>query len=118
MARVGILTMSDGREGVHRDIERFALGIEERIASALEESGHEVVRASGPVWTNVLATKEARRVADERPELTVFNCPVWAFPHFTMLAAKETPGPLLLFSSIDPGQPGMVGMLAAAGALD
>jgi L-fucose isomerase len=118
MARVGILTMSDGREGVHRDIERFALGIEERIASALEESGHEVVRASGPVWTNVLATREARRVADERPELTVFNYPVWAFPHFTMLAAKETPGPLLLFSSIDPGQPGMVGMLAAAGALD
>jgi L-fucose isomerase len=118
MARVGILTMSDGREGVHRDIEKFALGIEERIASALEESGHEVVRASGPVWTNALATREARRVADERPELTVFNYPVWAFPHFTMLAAKETPGPLLLFSSIDPGQPGMVGMLAAAGALD
>jgi L-fucose isomerase len=43
---------------------------------------------------------------------------VWAFPHFMMLAAKETPGPLLLFSSIDPGQPGMVEMLAAAGALD
>jgi L-fucose isomerase len=110
--------MSDGREGVHRDIEKFALGIEERIASALEESGHEVVHANGPVWTNALATREARRVADERPELTVFNYPVWAFPHFTMLAAKETPGPLLLFSSIDPGQPGMVGMLAAAGALD
>ena len=118
MARVGILTMSDGREGVHRDIEKFALRIEERIASALEESGHEVVRASGPVWTNALATTEARRVADERPDLTVFNYPVWAFPHFTMLAAKETPGPLLLFSSIDPKQPGMVGMLAAAGALD
>jgi L-fucose isomerase len=118
MARVGILTMSDGREGVHRDIEKFALRIEERIASALEESGHEVVRASRPVWTNALATTEARRVADERPDLTVFNYPVWAFPHFTMLAAKETPGPLLLFSSIDPEQPGMVGMLAAAGALD
>jgi L-fucose isomerase len=110
--------MSDGREGVHRDVEKFALGVEERIASALEESGHGVVRAGGPVWTNALATREARRVADERPELTVFNYPVWAFPHFTMLAAKETPGPLLLFSSIDPGQPGMVGMLAAAGALD
>ena len=110
--------MSDGREGVHRDVERFALGVEARIASALEESGHEVVRAGGPVWTNALATREARRVADERPELTVFNYPVWAFPHFTMLAARETPGPLLLFSSIDPGQPGMVGMLAAAGALD
>ena len=118
MARVGILTMSDGREGVHRDIEGFALGVEKRIASALEDAGHEVVRAREPVWTNALATREARRVADERPALTIFNYPVWAFPHFTMLAARETPGALLLFSNIDPGQPGMVGMLAAAGALD
>jgi L-fucose/D-arabinose isomerase len=118
VARVGILTMSDGREGVHRDIENFALGVENRIAAALEDAGHEVVRAREPVWTNALATKEARRVADERPALTIFNYPVWAFPHFTMLAARETPGALLLFSSIDPEQPGMVGMLAAAGALD
>ena len=35
-----------------------------------------------------------------------------------MLAAGETPGPLLLFSNVDPQYPGMVGMLAAAGALD
>jgi L-fucose/D-arabinose isomerase len=118
VARVGILTMSDGREGVHWDIEKFALGIEMEIASALEESGHKVVRAREPVWTNALATKEARRVAKERPELTIFNYPVWAFPHFTMLAANETLGPLLLFSNVDPKQPGMVGMLAAAGALD
>jgi L-fucose/D-arabinose isomerase len=118
VARVGILTMSDGREGVHRDIEKFALGVEGRIASQLEDSGHEVVRAREPVWTNTLATTEARRVADQRPDLTIFNYPVWAFPHFTMLAARETPGALLLFSNIDPEQPGMVGMLAAAGGLD
>src|SRR3712207_9580543 len=35
-----------------------------------------------------------------------------------MLAAEATPGPLLLFSNIHPEQPGMVGMLAAAGGLD
>ena len=35
-----------------------------------------------------------------------------------MLAAREPPGPLLLFSNVDPQYPGMVGMLAAAGALD
>jgi L-fucose/D-arabinose isomerase len=43
---------------------------------------------------------------------------VWAFPHFTMRAARELPGPLLLFSNVDPQYPGMVGMLAAGGALD
>jgi len=110
--------MSDGREGVHRDIEKFARGVEAEISASLEAAGHEVVRASEPVWTNRLAVGEARRIAAGRPDLTVFNIPVWAFPHFSMLAARETPGPLLLFSNIDPGQPGMVGMLAAAGALD
>jgi L-fucose isomerase len=110
--------MSDGREGVHRDIEKFARRVEAEISASLEEAGHAVVRAREVVWTNRLAVAEARRVADARPDLTVFNIPVWAFPHFSMLAARETPGPLLLFSNIDPGQPGMVGMLAAAGALD
>src|SRR5215216_8128446 len=110
--------MSDGREGVHRDIEKFARGVEAQISASLEAAGHEVVRASEPVWTNRLAVGEARRIAAGRPDLTVFNIPVWAFPHFSMLAARETPGPLLLFSNIDPGQPGMVGMLAAAGGLD
>jgi L-fucose/D-arabinose isomerase len=110
--------MSDGREGVHRDIEKFARRVEAKISASLEESGHEVVRAREVVWTNRLAVSEARRVADARPDLTIFNIPVWAFPHFSMLAAGETPGPLLLFSNINPEQPGMVGMLAAAGGLD
>jgi L-fucose/D-arabinose isomerase len=110
--------MSDGREGVHRDIEKFARRVEAEISASLEESGHEVVRAREVVWTNRLAVSEARRVADARPDLTIFNIPVWAFPHFSMLAAGETPGPLLLFSNINPEQPGMVGMLAAAGGLD
>lgn len=118
MARIGILTMSDGRGFVHRDVEGFCRKSEERLASALREAGHEVVRAREVVWTNRLAVSEARRVADARPDLTVFNIPVWAFPHFSLLAAAETPGPLLLFSNVDPQYPGMVGMLAAAGGLD
>jgi L-fucose isomerase len=43
---------------------------------------------------------------------------VWTFPHFTMLAAEATPGPLLLMANIDPQYPGMVGMLAGGGGLD
>jgi L-fucose isomerase len=118
VARIGILTMSDGRESVHRDIEGFARNVEVEVADALESAGHEIIRAREVVWTNRLAVNEARRLADARPDLTIFNIPVWAFPHFSMLAARETPGPLLLFSNINPSQPGMVGMLAAAGALD
>jgi L-fucose isomerase len=118
MARVGLLTFSDGRDFVHSSIERFTQEIEGRIAQVLEQAGHQVIRASGSIWTNTMATTEARRVADARCDLTIFNYPVWAFPHFTMLAAEATPGPLLLFSNIDPQFPGMVGMLAAGGGLD
>ncbi len=90
MARVGILTFSDGRDFVHEGagVGPFALNVESDIVAALEAAGHEVVRAREIVWTNRLATNEARRVADARPELTIFNIPVWAFPHFCMLAAR------------------------------
>lgn len=118
MPRVGLLTVSDGRASVHRDVQAFAGEVESRIAAALERDGHTVVRAREIVWTNELAVSEARRLADARPALTIINIPVWAFPHFTMRAARELPGPLLLFSNVDPKYPGMVGMLAAAGALD
>jgi L-fucose isomerase len=118
MPTVGLLTVSDGRESVHRDVEAFAAAVEDRIAGALELAGHTVVHAENLIWTNDLAVAEARRLSDARPALTIINIPVWAFPHFTMRAARELPGPILLFSNVDPQYPGMVGMLAAAGALD
>jgi L-fucose/D-arabinose isomerase len=118
MARIGLLTVSDGRPAVHRDVESFARGAEDRLALAFADDGHEIVRAQEVVWSNELAVREARRLADARPDVTVFNIPVWAFPHLSLLAASETPGPLLLTSGVDPVYPGMVGLLAAAGGLD
>ena len=118
MATVGLLTVSDGRPSVHEEIASFAASVEQRIAAVLQAGGHHVARAHEIVWTNELAVHEARRIADARPALTIINIPVWAFPHFTMRAACELPSPLLLFSTIDPQYPGMVGMLAAAGGLD
>jgi L-fucose/D-arabinose isomerase len=118
MATVGVLTASDGRPSVHGAVAGFASGVERRLIAALETAGHRVVAGRELLWTNELAVSEARRVADARPDLTIVNIPVWAFPHFTAIAARELPGPLVLFSNVDPAYPGMVGMLAAAGALD
>ena len=92
MAKVGLLTVSDGRASVHRDVGAFAAEVEGRIAAALENAGHTLVRAAEVVWTNELAVSEARRIADGRPDLTIVNVPVWAFPHFTMRAAGELTG--------------------------
>ena len=118
MARIGILSVSDGRPRVHHDIEQYVMGIERGLASVLRARGHEVSCGAHILWTNELATVEARRMADWRPDLTIINISVWAFPHFSSLAARTLHGPLLLLSGLDPRYPGMVGMLAAAGALD
>ncbi|ADD42797.1 L-fucose/L-arabinose isomerase family protein [Stackebrandtia nassauensis] len=118
MARIGVISISDGREYVQKDIGDFIAGYEDRLVASLEAAGHEVIRGEEQVTSNTVATAVARRVAARGVDLTVLHYAVWAFPHFTMLAADASPGPLLLLSTIDPAQPGMVGMLAAGGALD
>jgi L-fucose isomerase len=118
LPRVGILSFSDGRDFVHQGIASFGAAVEGRIATACRASGFEVVLGTEPITSNQVAVREARRMAVERPDLTIFNYPVWAFPHFSVHAAKATTGPLLLFSNIDPTYPGMVSLLAAGGSLD
>ena len=118
MARVALLTMSDGRDFIARDVAEFCTQAEDAVAAALISAGHEVVRGGQPVSANDVATSAGRRLAASQPDLTIFHYPVWAFPHFTMLAADATSGPLLLLGNINPVQPGMVGMLAGGGALD
>jgi L-fucose/D-arabinose isomerase len=118
MARVALLTMSDGRDYVARDVLEFCRQAEDAVAAALARDGHEVVRGGEPVSANETAVSSARRLAASQPDLTIFHYPVWAFPHFTMLAATATAGPLLLLGNIDPAYPGMVGMLAGGGGLD
>ncbi len=118
MADIALLSFGDGRDYVQRDVASFVSSTEQRLAEHLEKAGHIVHRVPEPVTSNVLAVSQARRLAASRHDLTIFNYPVWAFPHFSMLAADELEGPLLLFSTIDPRYPGMVGMLAAGGGLD
>ncbi len=118
MATIAVMTVSDGRPYVHRDIEAFGLDVQGQLVTSLEALGHRVVVAPGDIHSNETAVAVARDVAASHPDLTLVNVPVWAFPHFTMLAVRETRGPVALFSNVDPAYPGMVGMLAAGGGLD
>lgn len=70
MARIGLFTFSDGRDFVHYDLTTFLEDSERQIIDVLTARGHEVIRSAGPIWTNELATREARRVADMHPDLT------------------------------------------------
>ncbi|WP_327144510.1 L-fucose/L-arabinose isomerase family protein [Nocardia sp. NBC_01327] len=118
MARIGVISISDGRDYVHGGIVGFIRTVEDRLVAALTAAGHTVVRGREPVASNQQAVAVARRVQAAGVDLTVLHYAVWAFPHFTMLAAGQLTSPILLLSNIDPVQPGMVGMLAAGGALD
>lgn len=117
--KVGLISFSDGREYVHKDLEQIVRKFEDRIAKKLEETGEiEVIKANEVVWKPSIAKKEGRRLAELGAEVTIFNYAVWAFPHFTVIASKFAPGPFLLFSNINPQYPGMVAMLSAAGSLE
>ncbi len=117
--KVGILTFSDGRAAVHRDVEAMNWEFQSQLAQTLRDTGEvEPVEGKEIVWTTELAKKEASRLSRVGCELTIFNFAVWSFPHLAAIASRFAPGPFLLFSNINPQYPGMVGMLASAGALD
>jgi len=117
--RVGILTFSDGRASVHNAVEHLNGEFQEKLSVALRNTGEvEPVAGRKIVWTSKLAKEEGARLTHEGCELTIFNFAVWSFPHLAAIASEFAPGPFLLFSNINPKFPGMVGMLASAGALD
>ncbi|WP_229694278.1 hypothetical protein [Lentzea pudingi] len=113
-----MISISDGRDYVHQGIAEHIKVNEDRLVRSLSVAGHDVVAGSRQVSDNGLAVSVSREVAAAGVDLTILHYAVWAFPHFTMLAAAATPSPLVLVSTIDPVQPGLVGMLAAGGALD
>ena len=63
MARVAVLTMSDGRDFVARDIAGFCLDAQNALAAALRGAGHEVICGSEVISGNDLAVGQARLVA-------------------------------------------------------
>ncbi|WP_435121711.1 L-fucose/L-arabinose isomerase family protein [Amycolatopsis thermoflava] len=118
MARIGVISISDGRDHVHARNARFIQSKQDELVRSLTAAGHDVVAGPDLVATNTLATSVAREVAAAGVDVTIFYYAVWSFPHFTMLAADATRSPLILVASTDPTEPGLVGMLAAGGALD
>jgi len=117
MAAVGILTFSDGRAFVARETDEMNRGYQNRLKGRFEADGHRVVAGEGIIFTNEQAVREAKRLAATGCDCTIFNFAVWSFPHLPALASRFASGPLLLFSNVNPEYPGLVGMLAGAGAL-
>lgn len=116
--KVGILTFSDGRQSVHESLLDMNLQFQEGLKRRLEATGEVEVVTGEVVWTAELAKQEALKLVKADVEMTIFNFAIWSFPHLPAIASQFAPGPFLLFSNVNPKYPGLVGMLASAGALD
>lgn len=117
--RLGLISFSDGRERVHRDILPDIMQHENKIVSILEETGEiEMHRAKEVVHSHKSAREEARRLAALRLDGVIFNIPVFAFPNYVTITTQLLRGPYLLLTPHDARYPGLTGLLAAGGALN
>jgi L-fucose isomerase len=117
--KVGIITFSDGRDFVHEETLEMNKKFEDRLVKALERTNEiEVVRASDIVNKPSKAKKAGKEMMKAEVEMTIFNYSIWCWPHLSVIASLYAPGPYLIYGQINPKYPGMVGMLAAAGALE
>lgn len=118
MAKVGVITFSDGRKHVHEELLTMNRSFEAKLVKRLEAEGHTVVIGDECPWTNETAKAAGKKMAAADVDVTILNYAIWSWPHFTTIAAQFAPGPYLCLSNINPGYPGLVGMMASSGALD
>ena len=117
--KVGILTFSDGRDYIHEELLETNRRYQASLARALRETGRvDVVEGREIIWNQRVAQQEGRRLTEAGCDLTICNYAIWCYPHLTAVATAFAPGPYLLFCNVNPSEPGMVGMLAAAGTMD
>jgi L-fucose isomerase len=116
--RVGLLSFSDGRKRVHETlagaIRRHAGILADAIA---KDPLLEAVPASDIVHSAAKARSMAAEMRGAAIEAAVFNIPVFAFPNFSLIAARLLDMPVLLSSAKDATLPGLGGIMAAHGGM-
>ncbi len=116
--KVGLLDFGDGRSFLQKPLAPVNEEFRNRLVSALEEDGFEVIQGDEVIWQNEIAVRNGRMLAAESVDVTLFNFSVWAWPQYARLAAQFCPQPIVMFSNVNPRYPGLVGMLANSGSLD
>ena len=119
MIRIGLLSFSDGRERVHRNLSPGIADNAQLLQKRLEETGEvQVVPGDEIIWRHAQAREQARLVACKRTDGTILNVPVFAFPNLARIAGAFAQPPFLAFSPIFGGLPGLGGMLAVAAGFE
>ncbi|MCJ7563107.1 MAG: L-fucose/L-arabinose isomerase family protein [Candidatus Aminicenantes bacterium] len=119
MIRIGLLSFSDGRERVHRNLSPGIAENARRLQKKLEETGEvQVIAADEIIWRHAQAREQARAVAAKGTDGTILNVPVFAFPNLARIAGACAQPPFLAFSPVFGGLPGLGGMLGVAAGLE
>jgi L-fucose isomerase len=116
--QVGLVGFSDGRLRVHETL----VGAIQRHADILAKAiAGDPLLVAVPTASIVHSAAMARAAAAEMRaagiEAAVFNIPVFAFPNYSLIAARLLEMPVLLSSPKDPTLPGLGGIMAAHGAM-
>ncbi len=115
--RVGVLDFGDGRSFLQAPLEPVNRQFRDRLIERLRADGFDVVSGDEVIWQNDIAVRNGRRMQAEQVDVVIFNFSVWAWPQYARVAAQFCPQPIVMFSTINPKYPGLVGMLANAGSL-
>ncbi len=119
MIRIGLLSFSDGRERVHKNLSPMIEKNAEEIRQKLEALGPiEIISGKEIIWRHSQAREQAKFVAGQGVDGTILNVPVFAFPNLARIACQFAQGPFLAFSPLFGGLPGLGGMLGSSAALE
>ncbi len=135
--RVGVFSPNDNRAWVRSDNLDLMLHHEALLIDALTARGVEVIRGGDGfaredqiAWNHDLVVRQAKRIADARPDALILNQGSWTFPRDSvdavdvyestlrlLLGGGGGNSRLLLFAYKDTQVPGLVALMAIAGAL-
>ena len=136
--RVGIFSPNDNRAWVRSDNLELMLKDEALLIEALRRNGVEVIRGGEGfaredqiAWNRQLVVEQAKKIACARPDALILNQGSWTFPRDSVDAvdvyestleavvgvAGGAASRLLLFGYKDTQVPGLVALMAIAGAL-
>lgn len=136
--RVGVFSPNDNRAWVRSSNLDLMLRHEALLIDALRNNDVEVIRGGEGfpredqiAWNRDLVLRQAKRIAEARPDALILNQGSWTFPRDSvdavdvyeatledlLGAASSAASRLLLFGYKDTQVPGLVALMAIAGAL-
>lgn len=116
--KLGILSFSDGRERVHKDLLPYIEETETKIVNILKELNIHCIKGKEVIHSNESAVSTAKELTKDDIDGVILNIPVFAFPNFVLTALNFIDKPLLIYSPPNGKLPGLGGLLATANALN